>query len=77
MHLQRLAYRLDGEKGLQNMGKRKYHISFRCFFPDGRTQHHQTMTLSDIPKWLEAYTFTHPNVQSISVRFWPQDEEEG
>lgn len=59
------------------MAKRKYHISFRCYYDDGgKTNHHQTMTLNEIPKWLEAYHFTHPHVQSISVRYWPNDEEE-
>lgn len=76
VHLQKLTYRLDGEKGY-SMAKRKYHVSFRCYYDDrSKTNHHQVMTLGEIPKWLEAYDFTHPKVQSITVRYWPNDPEE-
>lgn len=52
--------------------KRTYDISFRCYFPEqgNYTTHRQAMPLKDIPKWIEAYTFTHPNVESISVKIW-------
>ena len=57
--------------------KRKYHLSIRCFYnKTTHTQHNQIMPLKDIPKWLEAYIFTHPTVQRISVNVWPQDKEE-
>lgn len=55
---------------------RAYHISIRCYFPDGGfTQHHQVMPLSDIKRWIESYEFTHPTVESISFRMWPKDKE--
>lgn len=60
------------------MSKRSYNVSFRCYFggtPDNFTQHYIDMPLKDIPKWLEAYQFTHPNVQSITVKYWPTDKE--
>ncbi|MDY3281294.1 hypothetical protein [Dysosmobacter sp.] len=58
--------------------KKAYPISFRCYFPGAGNivNHYQTMPLRDIPKWIEAYLFTHPNVESISVKFWPHDGEE-
>ena len=56
--------------------KKAYPISFRCFFPGaGKTNHYQTMPLKDMPKWVESYIFTHPNVESISIKIWPHDEE--
>ncbi len=57
--------------------KRSYQISFRCYYPErgGVTNHHQTMQLKDIPKWIEAYLFTHPAVQSITVKIWPHSKE--
>lgn len=59
------------------MAKQKYHISFRCYYKDGgQSNHHQTMKLSEIPKWLEAYHFTHPNVQSVTMKYWPNEPEE-
>ena len=51
-----------------------YDISFRCYFPDnGICNHFQAMPLTDIPKWLECYRFTHPNCISISVKVWFSD----
>lgn len=56
--------------------KRTYPISFRCYYGKGNvTNHYQTMPLKDITRWLESYMFTHPNVESISVKIWPKDEE--
>lgn len=51
-----------------------YNVSFRCFFPsdDGArfTSHYQRLSLSDLPKWFEAYRFTHPTCLSISCKVW-------
>ena len=48
-----------------------YQISFRCYYPDGEpTNHRQELKLKDIPKWIEAYIFTHPNCESITVKVW-------
>ena len=58
----------------------KYEFSIRCYFggaPDNYTQHYPEIKLTEIPKWIEAYEFTHSNVQSISVKVWIRrgDEE--
>jgi len=60
------------------MNKQTYDLSFRCFFPgtDNICNHRQIMPLKDIPKWIEAYRFTHPNVLSITVKIWFNDEVE-
>lgn len=59
------------------MAKSKvYDVSFYCYYERGsRTQHYQPMPLRDIPKWIEAYQFTHPNVQAISVKIWTHNGE--
>ena len=41
-----------------------------------RTQHYPVMPLKDIPKWVEAYRFTHPTAESITVKIWLKDEEQ-
>lgn len=47
------------------------HISYRCYYEDGEpNNHHRDMLLADIPRWIEAYKFTHPNCTSISVKVW-------
>lgn len=77
LHFQKLAYRLYGEEG-QSMGKKLYHIRFRCYFggrPGNCTNHDMTLPLSEIGKWMDAYMYTHPGVQSITAKIWPQDEE--
>lgn len=59
------------------MGKKKYHVRFRCHFgKDAKNyvDHNMTMEVKDIGKWIEAYTFTHPDVKSITAKVWPQDE---
>ena len=53
----------------------KYNVSFRCFF-DGEcgtnfTTHYVLLfPLTDIPRWVDSYKFTHPNCTSISVKVW-------
>ena len=60
------------------MAKSKlYGVSFFCDYDrENRTRHYQVMPLKDIPKWLEAYKFTHPEVRAISVKIW-MDSREG
>ena len=53
----------------------KYNISFRCFFEseDGvhfTTHYNPSFPIADIPRWIEAYKFTHNNCVSISVKVW-------
>lgn len=56
------------------MKKTVFDTSIRCHYPNGEsTNHHQLLKLSDIPKWLEAYKFTHPHCKSISVKIWFSD----
>lgn len=49
-----------------------YDMNFRCYFPGmgNHTNHHCTMPLKDVERWIEAYRFTHPNVESITVKVW-------
>lgn len=57
--------------------KQEYAMSIRCYFPgtaNNRTQHYPVMPLRDIPKWVEAYQFTHPTAESITVKIWLKDE---
>lgn len=60
------------------MSKQVYDLSFRCYFPGqgNYCTHHHPMPLTDIKKWIEAYQFTHPDVQSITVKIWFHDEVE-
>ena len=58
-----------------NKAKERYNVSFRCFYDDetGRhyTNHYQPdFPMSDIPRWIDAYKFTHPNCVSINVKIW-------
>lgn len=63
-------------KGVQTMGKRVYHVSFRCHYSTGNsTQHNAKIRLTEIGKWMEAYIFTHPDCQSITAKIWPRDKE--
>lgn len=57
---------------------KEYNMNFRCWFEgSGRyTNHHQCMKLEDIAKWIEAYSFTHPTLQSITVKVWMKNKEE-
>ena len=56
---------------------KQFRVSFRVFFPGQSNiiNHWQDMPLRDIPKWLNTYQFTHPNVESISVKVWFHDGE--
>ena len=56
---------------------KNYQLSIRCYFPGLRnyTTHRQTMMLKEVPKWMEAYKFTHPQAEAITVKVWLKDEE--
>lgn len=61
------------------MKKEIYHFSIRAYFgsdPENNVTHHQEMPLKDIPKWIECYRFTHPNVTAITVKCWFDKREE-
>jgi len=57
-----------------------YNFSFRCYFDgaDGPsyTTHYQPLPISDIPRWLDAYRFTHPDCKAISVKIWFRDGDQ-
>lgn len=58
------------------MKKSTFDLSIRCYYPKGEpTTHYQTMKLSDIPKWVEAYKFTHPNCTAITIKVWFDNQE--
>ena len=58
-----------------------YNFSFRCYFPSDEdpcyTTHYQRLPLSDVPRWLEAYRFTHPDCVAISCKVWWNSNEKG
>lgn len=59
--------------------KRKYELSIRCYFPgktDNYTQHYPEISLKELPKWIEAYAFTHETLESVSVKIWVKKEGE-
>ena len=31
--------------------------------------------LKDIAKWVEAYEFTHPTAESLTIKIWLKDKE--
>ena len=56
------------------MKKATFDISIRCHYPNGgQTEHRQPLKLADIPKWIEAYKFTHPQCSSVSIKIWFSD----
>lgn len=51
-----------------------FNVCFRCYYPDGSyTEHRLSLSVSDIPRWLDSYKFTHPNCLSISFKIWWSD----
>lgn len=52
-----------------------FSVSFICHYNDNQTKHRQEMLLKDIPKWIDAYKFTHPDCKSISLKIWFDDIE--
>lgn len=62
------------------MKPKEYNVSFRCFFPseDGPkfNSHYQRLSLRDLPRWVEAYQFTHPTCLSVSCKIWFTEQQE-
>jgi hypothetical protein len=53
----------------------KYNTSFRCYFDGDGSPHYTThyapqFQAADIPRWLDAYRFTHPNCTAVSCKVW-------
>lgn len=77
IHFQKLSYRLHGGKGTSM--RKIYQLSIRCYFPgkpDNYTQHYPEISLKELPKWIEAYSFTHETLESVSVKIWVKKEGE-
>ena len=55
--------------------EKEYNMNFRCFFGSeipatNYSNHYQALAVKDIPRWIEAYQFTHPSCTSISCKVW-------
>ena len=48
----------------------EFSVSFFCYYETNLIKHFQKIKLSDIPRWVNSYQFTHPDVKSISVKIW-------
>lgn len=53
----------------------RYNVSFRCFYNNADGFHYnnhyqQDFPLSDIPRWIDSYKFTHPNCTAVTVKVW-------
>lgn len=49
-------------------------MSIRCYFADGgKTQHYPELKITDVPNWVKAYWYTHPNLESITVKIWTKN----
>ena len=56
----------------------EFHFSFRCYYEDGKpNDKHQVLKLSDVPKWIDSYKFTHPNCKAITIKVWLDDVGSG
>ena len=59
--------------------KEIHRVSFRCYFPSdcgsNYATHFQELSLSEIPKWIKAYQYTHPTCLSICVKVWLTERE--
>lgn len=60
-----------------NIKKQTFDVSFHCYYANTPepTRHFQSLTVMEIPKWIEAYKFTHPACKSISFKIWFTDTE--
>jgi len=50
-----------------HMACRTYMVSFFCYYDGNCTRHYRTLRMSEIPKWIAAYEYTHPNVKAITA----------
>lgn len=54
----------------------KHRISFRCYFSGDKnyTDHRASIPVEEIPKWIEAYQYTHPACKGVTVRVFFERE---
>lgn len=60
------------------MTPKKFKCNIRCYFKHSTnyTHHLQRLSLTDIGTWIAAYGFTHPELDSVCVKVY-MDEEGG
>lgn len=54
------------------------HVSIRAYYEnEGQATYYRDIYLEELPKWLNAHTYTHPNVRgyTIQINRELQDEE--
>lgn len=54
------------------MKKPIYRIGIRCYYKGSGTYtyHEQHMPLKDIARWIEAYQFTHPTLDAMTIKIY-------
>lgn len=58
------------------MLEKVFSVSFRCYYANGnKTNHRQDLKLSEIPRWIDSYQFTHPHCLSITCKVYFTDNE--
>lgn len=58
------------------MKKQLFDVSFRAYFPNGnKVDHHATIELKEIPKWIDCYKFTHKECTSITIKIWYKEDK--
>lgn len=55
-----------------------YGMTFFCYFEgeNNLTRHYVELEISNIPKWIECYRYTHTKCTAISVKVWFNDKVE-
>ena len=58
------------------MTPKKFKCSIRCYFKHSTnyTHHLQRLSLTDIGTWIAAYGFTHPELDSVCVKVYMNEE---
>ena len=58
------------------MFEKVFSISFRCYYEAGNhTNHRQDLKISEIPRWIDSYKFTHPECTAITCKVWFNEGE--
>lgn len=51
-------------------------VSFQAYFKDGgSSRHYAEVKETELGKWLDCYKFTHPNCESITIKYWFDEKE--
>ena len=57
---------------------KQYRMSIRCYYPGygNYTTHYRRLGLNEIELWIQAYQYTHPECEAMTIKIYTKEDEQ-